>query len=292
LTARASTEDQRRAKEIGIDDYLTKPVDSRDLVLAIENALLRSRLAAEETRRKTEDLRNRIVGILQHEFRTPLTFVLGYAELLATTDAASFDFEDLRQWSTAILDGGRRLQRLIEGFLLLAELQNQTLAPTDLETLHAWTIWEEMANDFRAEAAEVGITIALSPQHQDVSLSADFHLLSEALRRLVDNAIRYRRRESRLIQLSVERLSAYVGLRITDDGMGIPANQLAKFGQPFEQPGRAERNTPGTGLSLALVKDIARLHGGNLEIESTYGVGSTFTLWLPSAPTEMDPGAA
>ena len=83
----------------------------------------------------------------------------------------------------------------------------------------------------------------------------------------------------------MERLSAYVGLRIADDGMGIPADQLAEFGRPFEQPGRAQRITPGAGLSLALVMHIAHLHGGTLEIESTYGVGSVFTLWLPAALT-------
>ena len=169
LTARSSTADQRRAKEIGVEDYLTKPIDSRDLVLAIENALLRSRHMAEESRQKMDDLRNRIVGILQHEFRTPLTFVLGYAELLANTDMATVRLEELRQWSAAILDGGRRLQRLIEGFLLLAELQNQTLAPTDLETLDAGSLWNELANDFDAEATAAGPydrTVAPTPGSQ------------------------------------------------------------------------------------------------------------------------------
>src|SRR4051812_31020176 len=76
LTARTSMADQRMAKEIGIEDYLTKPVDSRNLVVAINNALRRRQLMKDEMQQQMDALRNRIVGLLQHEFRTPLTFVL------------------------------------------------------------------------------------------------------------------------------------------------------------------------------------------------------------------------
>ena len=127
LTARTPLDDKRRAREIGIEDYLTKPVDSRNLVVAINNALRRRQLMQEEMLQQMDALRNRIVGLLQHEFRTPLTFVLGYAEFLMDTTATDFNIDELRASTAAILDGGRRLQRLIESFLMLAELQNRTL---------------------------------------------------------------------------------------------------------------------------------------------------------------------
>ncbi|HMN30418.1 MAG TPA: response regulator, partial [Caldilineaceae bacterium] len=120
LTARASPADQRMAREIGVEDYLTKPIDSESLVAAIRNALRRQQLVREEMQLQMDELRNRIVAVLQHEFRTPLTFVLGYAEYLLEAIETGFDREELQTSVAAILDGGRRLQRLIESFLLLA----------------------------------------------------------------------------------------------------------------------------------------------------------------------------
>jgi len=286
LTARSSTADQRHAKEIGIEDYLTKPIDSNDLVIAIENALQRRKIMREEVERKLDDLRNRIIGMLQHEFRTPLTFVLGYAELLANTDAASINLAELKMSAAAILDGGRRLQRLIEGFLLLAELQNRTLARGELDQLDAVTLWRDIAQELEGEATAAGLHIVLAPVEIPAVILGDAHMIEEALRRLLDNAVRYRRPESRLIQVSVTTLATYVGLRIADDGTGIPAAELAEFARPFAQPNRAQRTTTGAGLSLALIKHVADLHGGQLQIESVYGQGSTFTLWLPAAVTD------
>lgn len=283
LTARSSTADQRRAKEIGIEDYLTKPIDSSDLVVAIENALHRSQLMRDEAQRKLDELRNRIVGLLQHEFRTPLTFVLGYAELLASTEDAELNLEELRLAAAAILDGGQRLQRLIEGFLTLAELQHKTLTPHDMERLDAWLLWRDVAHEFAPEAAEGGLAIVQETRGQGLYVAGDPHLLEEALRRLLDNAIRYRRADSRLVRLSVEQLATFVGLRITDDGTGIPPDRLADFAAAFEQPDREQRTMSGAGLSLALIKHVAHLHGGELEVESIYGEGSIFTLWLPAA---------
>lgn len=114
---------------------------------------------------------------------------------------------------------------------------------------------------------------------------ADAEMVREALRRLMDNAVRYRRAESKQVWLSVELLptDTYVGLRIRDEGAGIPTYQLEKFATAFEQVDRDNRTEPGAGLSLALIRHVAHLHGGTLEIESQYGKGSTFTLWLPAA---------
>jgi signal transduction histidine kinase len=283
LTARSSTADQRRAKEIGIEDYLTKPIDSSDLVVAIENALHRSRIMRDEAQRKLDELRNRIVGLLQHEFRTPLTFVLGYAELLANAEDSDIDLEELRTAAAAILDGGYRLQRLIEGFLTLAELQHRTLNQRELERLDVWLLWRDVAHEFEIEALEVGMTIVQETRGQGLFVMGDPHLLQESLRRLLDNAIRYRRPDSRLIRLSVEQVATFVGLRIADDGAGIPPDRLGDFAEAFEQPDREQRTTSGAGLSLALIKHVALLHGGKLEIESIYGEGSIFTIWLPAA---------
>ena len=286
LTALSSTADQRRAKQIGIEDYLTKPIDSGDLVVAIENVLMRRRVMEEETQRRLDELRNRIVGLLQHEFRTPLTFVLGYAELLANTNPTNLNWDEMRLAAAAILDGGHRLQALIEGFLLLAELQNRTLTAGELDRLDAAQLWQDIVQEMEPQVAAANLTLEVVAPKRPIYVTGDAHLIEESLRRLLDNAIRYRRRESQSIQLAVVSVPPYVGLSIQDDGAGITEAAVAELMQPFEQSGRNQRTGVGAGLSLALIKHIMRMHGGRLEVESKYGQGSTFTLWLPAAVAE------
>lgn len=289
LTALSSSADQRRAKQIGIDDYLTKPIDSGDLVVAIENVLKRRRVSEEETQRRLDELRNRIVGLLQHEFRTPLTFVLGYAELLANTNPTNLNWDELRLAAAAILDGGHRLQALIEGFLLLAELQNRTLNAGELDRLDAAQLWRDVANEMEQSAEAANLKLEIVAPKRSLYVTGDAHLIEESLRRLLDNAIRYRRRDSHVVRMSVVSVAPYVGLSIQDEGAGIAESAVAELMQPFEQPGREQRTGVGAGLSLALVKHIMRMHGGRLQVESTYGQGSTFTLWLPAAVNETQP---
>lgn len=284
LTARTSLDDQRRAREIGIEDYLTKPVDSRNLVVAINNALRRRQMMQEEMLQQMDALRNRIVGLLQHEFRTPLTFVLGYAEFLMDTTATDFNVDELRASTAAILDGGRRLQRLIESFLMLAELQNRTLESENLENLNALNLMRDIANASRQQLEEAKNTVIIFEQHNTAMVFGDEELLREAIKRLLDNAIRYQRPTSSRIWLSVELISTYVGFRVRDEGVGMTPDVVKQFARPFEQFDRDNRTQPGAGLSLALIYHIARLHGGNLEVQSEVGVGSTFTLWLPATP--------
>ena len=283
LTARTSVADQRLAKEIGIEDYLTKPVDSNDLIAAINNALRRRQIMQDEMQKQMDLLRDRIVAILQHEFRTPLTFVLGYSEYLLDVTKGQFNIDELRTSAAAILDGGRRLQQLIETFLLLAELQNRTLKPEDVIRIDPNVLMDETLQECEKWLGEAGLRPELQRSASHVTIYADSEMLREALRRLLDNAARYRRPDSQTVWLSVELVSTYVGLRVRDEGRGIPPDMVERFATPFEQVDRDNRTEPGAGLSLALIRHVAHLHGGTLEITSKLGQGSTFTLWLPLA---------
>jgi signal transduction histidine kinase len=175
------------------------------------------------------------------------------------------------------------LQALIEGFLLLAELQNRTLDAGELDRLDAAQLLRAAAREKEVQAEAAGLALDVVEPRRPVYLTGDAHLIEESLRRLLDNAIRYRRRGSQRVRLSVAAIAPYVGLVLEDDGAGIPAAALHELMHPFAQSGRDQRTGVGAGLSLALIKHIMDLHGGRLEIESTYGQGSKFTLWLPSA---------
>lgn len=289
LTARTSTNDQRQALTIGIEDYLTKPVDEQDLVLAIENALRRQRMMAEDMQIQLDLLRAEIVGILQHEFRTPLTFVLGYAQYLEDILDTDIDTDDLRIAIKGILEGGDRLHRLIEGFLLLAELQNKPCLPEDMKHVRVSVLFDEVIQDLQKQLSEANLEVVIEGDIEGAWITCEYVLMVEAVKRLLDNSIRYRRPESKQIKLIFKQPpDPYVGICVEDSGVGIPQETIDSLSRPFEQGDRSDRTEPGAGLSLAMIKHIAGMHGGKLQIDSTIGIGTTCTMWLAVMDIEAD----
>ena len=284
LTARSAAESRRYAKSIGIDDYLSKPINAEDLYLSLSNILRREEYRQAQTSRQMDQLRAEIVRALQHEFRTPLTFILGYAELLAESPLETMDVETLRASTSAILEGGHRLQNLIEKFLFLANMQHRSELPDTVESTDIISLMAGQAQVHQAAAQAVGLTFTLDSVLDSAIVLAEAGYVREAIERLIENAIQYRRTTSAIIRLSISAADGFLGLHVIDEGIGIPASQLTHLRNPFQQIDRENRTQPGIGLGLAFAQHVARLHGGHLQIESEEGRGSTFTLWLPLPP--------
>lgn len=211
LTAKTSPSDQRLAMSIGIEDYLTKPVDEKDLVLAIQNAIRRRKDMQEEMEWQMDVLRNQIVGMLQHEFRTPLTFVLGYAEYLQEMMDGDIAIDDLRTATSGILGGGYRLQRLIEGFLMLVEVLKKKMQPDDLESFNAFTLIQNAATDSYAKMEKADLQLKVLNHNNHVRIIGESSLLHEAIKRMLDNTIQYKRPQSKQVSISIEQHGTYVG---------------------------------------------------------------------------------
>lgn len=284
LTAHSTTEDQRRAKSIGVEDYLSKPIDSKDLVVAIENALKRRRLIAIEVERSMERLRNRIVGLLQHEFRTPLTFILGYAELLSASNDSNLDVDELRTVAAGILEGGRRLQQLIENFLLMAELQTYATVRQEFSPSNAMSLWNDILSEMAPPDQLGRVAVRLNDQENERNVNVDVRLVDEALRRLCDYVLRVRRPDATAIECGVEYRVPYVGLTIRCDNVQLPPLPPAK---PHEQPSsQSPADEIDADLGLVLARSVAHLHGGRLAIEHGPGAAIALTLWLPGVDPE------
>jgi len=287
LTAHSTTEGQRRAKLIGVEDYLSKPIDSKDLVAAIENALTRRRLMADEIERSMDQLRNRIVGLLQHEFRTPLTFILGYAEMLTSSDESHFSVDELRMFADAILQGGRRLQQLIESFLLMAELQTYARTPKHLEPANAWSLWNNILHALpeRQSAKEARQpTVRLRDEERALTVNVDVRLIDEALRRLYEFVERVRRDESAHIECRVEYSVPYVGLTIWCSNAELPPLPPARLEEHSTMHAPVDEIDADLGLTVA--RTAAQLHGGKLTMNHNLDDSLTLTLWLPGIAPE------
>ncbi len=210
---------------------------------------------------------------LAHELRTPITNLMGEAEVALSRDRSA---EDYRQVLESSLEEYRRLSRLIGRLLFLARVEDPRAALVSVPVDARQLVGDVLAF-FAAQAGEGGVALQ-SEVHLD--LRGDPELLRQALANLVANALEATP-PGGSIQVRVLPEGDRVRLEVQDTGRGIPAAELPHLLDRFYRTqGALQRKAPGTGLGLAIVHSIAHLHGGNLTLASQPGVGTTATLWL------------
>jgi two-component system sensor histidine kinase/response regulator len=285
LTARGEKADIHLAKEMGVEDYIVKPYDPVDLLIAIRSRLRRKEeIEALHNGAMTQMKRN-ILTILNHEFRTPLTFVVAYADMLNTPAPQQLGDSEMLSFLKGISSGADRLRSLIENFILLVELETGEARETfewrkqpisDLQSLLEGVRAQVFEQEGVYHACEVHIADDMLP------FLADEDYLKRAVVHLLNNAIKFSPAEQpvRLIASS-EGDSVYI--RVQDGGRGIPPEEMEQIWSSFYQVNRAFYEDQGAGSGLAIVRRVAELHGGEVLVESEVGVGSSFTMRLPAA---------
>lgn len=257
------------AESIARGNYASRiPLKRRDELGALAesfNAMAEAVQGHVQTVEATSEERNLLLHALAHEMRTPVTAITGYAYALnhaRLTEAQRRDAVDF------IDSESRRLERLTTKLTQLVHLADGDVA---LAELSAADLERAAAPVLRAQAREAGIELTLS--FGGGTLRCDCDLLILLLTNLFDNA-----RKAGAGRVSVAFADGL--LSVSDDGRGIPADQLDKITQPFYQ-GDPSRNQEGFGLGLTLCQRIAALHGGTLTAESEVGRGSVFSLRFP-----------
>ena len=225
-------------------------------------------------------LKGEFLANMSHELRTPLNAVIGFAEILRTNEAALPEAKRA-EYLNHIASSGRHLLRLINDVLDLAKVESGkfVLAP---EPLQLAQLVDEVADVLRPQATLKGVTLqaAVDPSLGEVLL--DPVRLKQMLYNLLSNAIKFTDAAGR-VELRAQP-DGEQGLRIEvhDTGIGIAPDDLPKLFRQFEQVhGRAGKRYGGTGLGLALTRQLAELHGGSVGVSSTPGEGSVFYLVLP-----------
>lgn len=282
LTARSEKTDVQRGKQLGVDDYLIKPFEADDLLIAVESRLNRHRALTQAHQDQMSDLKRRILTILNHEFRTPLTFVVAYADLLNEQTGQNISNEDMLTFLRGINTGAVRLRRLIENFILLVEFETgDARAAYDLRamTIHNIHVVLQKAVDavfgaINTHTCEVFVEEGLP------KFTADPEYLAMAVIQLLDNAVKFSPQGS-TITLDVRQHEGEILLSVIDPGRGIPPAELEHIWESFYQVNRAVHEDPGAGSGLAIVRGIVNLHGGRVDVESALGEGSRFTIILP-----------
>ncbi len=247
--------------------------DGAPCKLAVYRDITERKQAEEQLREANREL-DSFVHTVSHDLRTPLTGILGYAELLQELFLDKFD-EQAADMLQEIEGQAQRMENLLEDLLVLARAGHldKPDEPVDLAKVVA-----EVVEDHREAIKNGGIHIEIAPDLPKLSIPAT--LLAQVFTNLIGNAIRYAANSSAPIEVGSSAKGARVLLFVRDHGPGIPSLEVEQVFDLFYRGSTAE-NTPGTGVGLATVRKIVRRWGGSIWIEETPGGGSTFWMEFP-----------
>ncbi|HAH09067.1 MAG TPA: hypothetical protein DCL48_03090 [Alphaproteobacteria bacterium] len=251
---------------------------SRDITQrkAVEDELTRQREHAEAA----SQTKTRFLANMSHELRTPLNAIIGFSDILNKELFGPLGSERYIDYANLINESGTLLLDLINDLLDMSkieagkfELHYEDIAVQELAAMCVRIV--------SRRAEEKGLVLELDVQPADFRFRADQRAVKQILLNLLTNAVKFTSKGGVKARIALE--GANVQIVIEDSGIGIPAKMLPRLGQPFEQAqNEASRSQGGSGLGLALVKSLAQLHGGSLEIASLEGQGTTVTVTLPA----------
>jgi signal transduction histidine kinase len=230
-----------------------------------------------ELLRERERLKTELVGIVSHELRTPLTSILGFTNVLLRRP---LDEPDRGRYLRIVDEQARRLKDLVDDFLDLQRIEEGGLELKQ-ELIDVVGLLREQEQLFVVQSSRHRLRCEL-PADRTLRVRGDPDRLTQVIGNLLSNAIKYSP-EGGEVELSGEGRGGLVCVRVRDHGIGIPLEQQPRIFTKFFRGAAAERGIPGTGLGLALAREIVEAHGGRIGFDSTTNQGSTFWIELPAA---------
>lgn len=227
--------------------------------------------------KQSAKVRKDFVSNVSHELKTPITSIKGFVETLE--DGAKEDPELLTRFLGIIGKQAENMHAIIEDLLQLSRLDEHSLGTS--EFLVELDEVLQLALERIVEGVQDREIEILSDREESLRVRGNPGLLEQAIFNLLDNAVKYSDPHSK-VSVRIERNESTVRISISDQGLGIPEDDLPRIFERFYRVDKARsRKTGGTGLGLAIVKHIVLVHGGSIEVESRLGRGSIFTLSLP-----------
>ena len=232
-------------------------------------------------RKRIEDMKTEFVSIVSHEFRTPLTSIKGFVDLILEGDTGEInetqkEFLEIAQVET------NRLAALVTDLLDVSRIETGRIE-LRMEPLSIGEIINAAITSLRPQATEkaVGVTVRLS--EESLKVKGEHDRVNQVLLNLLSNAIKYNRQGGK-VDIMVSRDNGMVQVDVVDTGIGIPSGDIPMLFTKFYKAGAtAAVSTGGTGLGLFIAKSLVELHGGRIWVKSKEGKGSTFSFTLPVA---------
>ena len=223
-----------------------------------------------------EKARREFTANVSHELKTPLTSILGYAEIMQNGVAGE---DKLRQFAGLIHAEATRLIQLVEDILKLSRLDENRL-PADRRRVSLKGLCEEAASRLAPEAEKRGVSIKV--EGGECAMEGSPSMLGELVYNLLDNAVKYNRENGSVVALLEENADGSRSLTVSDTGVGIdPADQEHVF-ERFFRGDRSRSSEGGTGLGLSIVKHAALAHGAKVSLSSKVGKGTSIRVDFPA----------
>ena len=282
LTRRKEQEEALRSSEERLQRFVVELEISRQQLERQATDLARLAEENEQAKQRAEAAnlsKSQFLANMSHELRTPLNAIIGFSDMMKGQLLGPIGSARYLDYARDIHSSGTHLLSLINDVLDMSKVEagRYTIHP---EPLDAAEMLRTCARLVRVRASEAGVTLGIAVA-QELPLTADARALKQILLNLLTNAIKFTPAGGS-VNMSAGREGDGIIFRVSDTGVGIPAEDLPRIGRRFEQVDNAlTRKGEGTGLGLALSRALVELHGGTLNIESAVGVGTTVSVWIP-----------
>ncbi len=282
----------RRVLQTGIDYEGELTFDLKNQILGLRISLLRENLGdrnepiglaifiRELTRIKEyEKLKSDMISLMSHELRTPLTSINGFAELLTVDDTIP---EQAKEFVTIIANESQRMSRMINTFLAVTQLERKDKQEVLKIPLRLDEVVRDTVTTLQPVAKKKRIRLVEQPAHRLPPVAADKSLITQAVKNLVKNAIKYSP-ERTTVTVSTALEAESIRVVVEDRGFGIPAESKDRVWEKFYRVVREgqEKDEESTGLGLSFVREVVEQHGGSVALDSEEGRGSKFSFTLP-----------
>ena len=229
----------------------------------------------------TDKIKNDFITTVSHELRTPLTAIKGWGEMLR--ELGPDDIELTKRGTEIIISESERLSQLVEELLNFSHIQNGTLS-LRLEKIDVLAELDETIFVFKERSKRDGIELTYSAPELPAPMMADPNRIKQVFVNVLDNAFKYTERGG---MVSVEAFMAedQLIIQIIDTGCGIAQEDLPNVKMKFY---KANLQVRGSGIGLAVVDELIKMHNGTLDIQSKLGIGTTVTIALPIETVEVD----
>jgi two-component system phosphate regulon sensor histidine kinase PhoR len=220
-----------------------------------------------------ENIKRDLVVNVSHELRTPLTAIKGYTETIEGIDEENNHYLEIVKRHTD------RLIKIVEDLLILNELE-ESGTRVEKECVDLKKLVGQVVNMFDGRLSDKKLKLRIEADEQLPTVQGDFLKLEQVFINLIDNAVKYTEEGEIKIKLSYEE--RFVRAEVQDTGVGIPADHIPRIFERFYTVNKSRsRQLGGTSLGLSIVRHIVNLHGGDVELRSATGVGTTFIVKLP-----------
>jgi signal transduction histidine kinase len=279
----------RRVLQTGVDYEGELNFDERNQILGLRISLLKGNDAEpvglaifihDLTKLKEyEKLKSDMISLMSHELRTPLTSINGFAELLSADDTIS---DQAKEFVGIISTESQRMSRMINTFLAVTQLQRKDKQEVLKIPLRLDEVVRETITTLQPIAKKKRIRLVEQPTHRVPPVAADKSLITQVVKNLVNNAIKYSP-EKTTVTISTALEAESVRVCVEDRGYGIPAESKDRVWEKFFRVVREgqEKDEESTGLGLSFVREVVEQHGGSVAVDSEEGRGSKFSFTLP-----------